>query len=382
MRRGIGLAGAVALAVAVLGGFSAGPVWAEEDDLLVRYRGERTGWPAPVLDPGVPYRPLAPLPARPPHPADNPETPAKTALGKVLFFDPRLSRSGRIACVSCHDPKLGWTDGRRKSLGHDQQEGQLNAPSVVNSGYLKEIFWDGRAHSLEEQALASWTDPVEMAADAPAATRRLAAIDGYPARFEAAFGEARLSPQRIQKAIASYMRSVTLTDTPFDRFLRGEADALSDAQVRGLHVFRTQGRCMNCHNGPLLSDGDYHHLGSSFYAMGNFQGRYALSQRAEDVGAFRTAPLRGVTETGPWTSAGLIDDLDDLLAIYNMGWWQNAALDKQIDGIPFSRLSAHIKPLDLDKGQLSDLRAFLDALSGPMPDADPPVLPGRAKPKP
>ncbi len=372
----MGRVGSAAVLGAVLGAMAT-PAGADEAGLLERYRGDRAGWPAPELDEDVPYRPLAALPARPPYPADNPDTPAKRELGRLLFFDPRLSVAGDVACASCHDPEQGWSDGRRKSLGHEDQEGDLNAPTVVNSGYLDELFWDGRAHSLEEQALASWTNPVEMAADPAAATARLAAVAGYPARFRSAFGDARLSPLHIQRAIATYMRSVTMTDTPYDRFLRGEREALSDAQVRGLHLFRTRARCMNCHNGALLSDGRYHHLGSSFYAVGNFQGRYALSHRAEDVGAFRTAPLRGVTETGPWTSAGLIDDLDDLLSIYNMGWWQNAPLDEKIDGIPFATLSPHIQPLDLEPEELADLRAFLDALTGTMPEARPPALPGR-----
>ncbi|QJX02561.1 hypothetical protein HML84_13820 [Alcanivorax sp. IO_7] len=162
-------------------GAMATPAGAGEAGLLERYRGDRAGWPAPELDEDVPYRPLAALPARPPYPADNPDTPAKRELGRLLFFDPRLSVAGDVACASCHDPDQGWGDGRRKSLGHEDQEGDLNAPTVVNSGYLDELFWDGRAHSLEEQALASWTNPVEMAADPAAATARLAAVAGYPA---------------------------------------------------------------------------------------------------------------------------------------------------------------------------------------------------------
>ena len=366
-----------ALVLAALTGGAPGVVADESQALLRIYQGPQANWPAPHLDEGVPFRPLAPLPEQPPYPKDNPDSAEKRRLGKVLFFDPRLSRSGQIACASCHDPDLGWADGRRRSFGHDRHRGLVNAPTIINSGHLGELFWDGRAASLEEQVLASWSNPIEMAADPRQASERLGDIKGYKELFQDAFGDADVSPDTVRRAIATFMRSVNMGRTPYDRFLAGEREAMSEAQVRGLHVFRTEGRCMNCHNGALLSDGDYHHLGTSFYAKDNFQGRYAVSGKAENVGAFRTAPLRGVTETGPWMHNGLIDDLDAVLVLYNNGWWQNAPLDETIDDIPFSTLSPRIQPLGLTPAQLSDLRAFLGALSGSVPSVGAPSLPER-----
>ncbi|QVL42971.1 MAG: cytochrome-c peroxidase [Alcanivorax sp.] len=365
------------LMLAALMGAAPGGAAGDDQGLVQVYRGAQADWPAPHLDEGVPLRPLAPLPEQPSYPKDNPDSAEKRRLGKTLFFDPRLSRSGQIACASCHDPDLGWADGRRRSFGHDRHRGLVNAPTIINSGYLDELFWDGRAASLEDQVLASWSNPIEMAADPQSAAERLGEIKGYRKLFQDAFGDAEISPDTVRRAIATFMRSVTLSRTPYDRFLAGESEAMTDAQIRGLHVFRTEGRCMNCHNGALLSDGDYHHLGTSFYAKDNFQGRYAISGKAENVGEFRTAPLRGVTETGPWMHNGLIDDLDAVLVLYNNGWWQNTPLDKKIDDIPFSTLSPRIQPLHLTPEQLADLRAFLDALSGSAPAVGLPSLPGR-----
>lgn len=156
--------------------------------------------------------------------------------------------------------------------------------------------------------------------------------------------------------------------------------ALSDTQIRGLHLFRTKARCINCHHGALLSDEDFHHLGSSFHTVGNFKGRYNVTGQIEHIGAFRTPALRNVAFTAPYLHNGIVPDLDSLLAIYNSGWWQNEELTGKTDNLPIARLSPLIKPLSLTDNELADLKAFLISLSGatheiPVPKELPKELP-------
>ncbi|MEG3765227.1 cytochrome-c peroxidase [Alteromonas sp. 14N.309.X.WAT.G.H12] len=342
------------------------------DALTEVYRGPQEHWPAPHIDKGAQYSPLAPLPVQPPYPPENPYSAEKRELGKYLFFDRRLSKSQQIACANCHDPDLGWADGRRKSIGHNRQVHTLNTPSVVNSAYLSSVFWDGRVNTLEQQVVQSWSNPIEMAASLSAATARISELHDYLPLFEKAFGTAQVTTSRITNAITTYVRSLTLTNTRFDRFLRGERHALSDAEIHGLHLFRTKARCINCHNGAQLSDNKFHHLGTSFQAVGNFEGRYRVTGQATDVGAFRTPNLRGLNHTAPYMHNGLISNLDNLLALYNAGWWQNAPLHDTKNTVPLATLSPLIQPLKLTKTEMHDLRAFLDTLSGTMPFTTPP----------
>lgn len=340
---------------------------ADLESLVAAYRQPQAAWPSAETDPGVEVAALAPLP----HPNSllmpDEFTAARIRLGLQLFFERRLSASHQIACASCHDPDMGWADGRRVSIGHNRQRGEMNAPSIVNSIFLHDIFWDGRAASLEEQVIASWTNPIEMAGDLKESLEQIASIPGYTSLFEAAYGDADINTERIAGAIATFMRSVNMTRTPFDRFLEGDYDALNDAQVRGLHLFRTKARCMNCHHGALLSDQQYHHLGTSFERVGNFQGRYRVTQQPEDMGAFRTPPLRGISATPPYMHNGFVTDLETLLAFYNIGWWQNAPLPDKDPELPLAQLSPLIKPLALSPEELDDLKAFLNSLTGLMP---------------
>lgn len=335
-------------------------------DIIDTYRQGQAHWPEAVIDEGVEALPLGAQPRDPVYPSENPVSEARQVLGKHLFFERRLSASEQIACATCHDPDLGWADGRRLAIGHNRAKGEMNSPSILNTGHLEHIFWDGRARTLEEQALASWVNPIEMAGDRQAASARLQAIPGYPPMFESAFGTPEVTPDRVTAAIANFVRSMTLPDTRFDRFMRGSADALSDQEIRGLHLFRTKARCMNCHNGPMFSDNQFHHLGTSFHFVGNFEGRYRQTQQKEHVGAFRTPPLRGVGATAPYMHNGFAADLDMLLALYNMGWWQNAPPGDKRDDVPLAQLSPLIKPLHLEPDELADLKAFLQSLTGDM----------------
>lgn len=336
-------------------------------DIVSQYRSGQGYWPPALLDERASYKPLSAIGTPPVAPANNPITKAKQELGKHLFFDRRLSASKQIACASCHDPDLGWADGRRTAIGHNRQQGLINSPTIVNSAWLTDIFWDGRVQSLEEQVVASWSNPIEMAADTQHISQELQKTKSYPSLFEQAFGTQQITEQRVAQAIATFMRTLTLTSTPYDLFLQGHTKELSDEAIHGLHLFRTKARCINCHNGEQLTDNNYHHLGTSFHNVGNFEGRYKVTQKAEDVGAFRTPSLRGAASTPPFMHNGLATDLDTLLTMYNMGWWQNADLKDKGNDIPTARLSHLIQPLDLTQVELLALKEFLISLSGTMP---------------
>ena len=317
------------------------------------YRGSQEYWPKPTIDEGVDFKPLGALPKNAHFPSYNPYTKAKETLGRQLFFDRRMSQSEQVSCASCHDPDLGWADGKRKAIGHNRLRHDLNTPSIINSAWLNHVYRNGRVGSLEAQVIETWQNPVEMAAHLPTAVARIISIEGYTPMFQEAFGTKEVSAVRISRAIATFMRKVTLTNTKFDNFMRGERSAFKNDEIEGLHLFRTKARCANCHNGNLLSDGKFHHLGSSFHNVGEFQGRYRVTKQAENVGAFRTPGLRG-----------FIKDLDTLLHIYNNGWWQNNELDNKGNNIPTATLSKHIKILDLSEQERTQLKAFLGTLKG------------------
>lgn len=340
---------------------------ADTSDIIAQYRSGQAYWPPATIEAGVSHQPLRAIGTPPTAPADNPITDAKRELGKHLFFDRRLSASKQIACASCHDPDLGWADGRKTSIGHNRQQGLINAPTVVNSAWLTDVFWDGRVQSLEEQVIASWTNPIEMAADTQRISSELQNTQSYPDLFVRAFGTHSITELRVAQAIATFMRTLNMTSTPFDQFMAGDTAALSDEAIQGLHLFRTKARCINCHHGEQLSDSGYHHLGTSFHNFGDFQGRYRFTQQPEDVGAFRTPSLRGAAATAPFMHNGFVADLDALLSMYNMGWWQNAELEDKGNDIPTARLSPLIKPLDLTPVELLALKSFILSLNGGMP---------------
>lgn len=338
-----------------------------ETEIINQYRGDQQHWPAPAIDKGVIFSSLAALPEKVVFPESNLYSKEKYELGKQLFFDRRLSKSEQIACASCHDPDLGWADGRRQAIGHNRQQHDLNSPSIINTAWLEKVFWNGRADSLEAQIIETWQNPVEMAANLPSAVARIKAVKAYTPLFEKAFASPEISAAKISQAMATFMRTITLSNTRFDRFMRGKRNVFSDQEIKGLHLFRTKARCINCHHGSLLTDGRFHHLGSSFHNVDDFEGRYRVTKKSQDVGAFRTPGLRGINETAPYLHNGLIKSLESLIAIYNNGWWQNAALENKGNEIPTAVLSSHIKKLSLSQKEVEDLIAFLDTLEGNTP---------------
>ncbi|MBL8734857.1 MAG: cytochrome-c peroxidase [Planctomycetes bacterium] len=341
--------------------------------LRAAYAGPPPSWPRPTLDPGVAFVEFGRVP-RPKAP-DEPKHEARVALGQLLFFDARLSGPGQMACASCHDAELGWGDGRATSFGHGFQKLARNAPPILNAGLLAHLFWDGRASSLEDQALAVFENPNEMHASAEHVVATLRSSAGYRERFAQAFGgEPNLA--ETLRAIADFERTIVSDgSSAFDRFLDGDEDALSDEALRGLHLFRTKARCANCHHGPLLTDGAFHDLGLSYYGR-KLQdlGRYEVTKNPQDVGRFKTPSLRNVARTGPYMHNGLFD-LDGVIDMYSAGMATLKRKPEQADDPLFPTKSPLLQPLELTPAEKADLRAFLESLSERRRRMTPPPLP-------
>ncbi|WP_372391229.1 cytochrome-c peroxidase [Xanthomonas sp. NCPPB 3582] len=327
------------------------------------YAGPQASWPRPHISEGATWRELAPLPTKAPEPFDNPATAQKIELGRQLFEDPRLSRSGQIACASCHDPQFGWGDGRRVSFGHDRQQGRRNAPSVAMAGFAASLFWDGRAPSLEEQALHPIEDGREMAFSSAGLVERLNRSVDYPGRFRRVFGTSRITGQDIARALAAFERSLVPRASRYDRFLQGRRELLTDQQLWGLHLFRTRARCMNCHSGPTLADNRFHNLGLHFYGRARQDlGRYEVSGDPRDSGTFRTPSLRQVGKTGPYMHTGGFTDLRSVVTAYNAGMPRPRPREQQRGDPLFPRPDPLLVPLGLQKEERDAIVAFLETL--------------------
>ena len=319
-------------------------------------------WPRPQVAEGVTPAEMAPVSAMP-----QPQVaPAVVALGQRLFNDPRLSRSNAVACISCHSPAHSFADNKRASIGHDGRLGQRNAPGLLGVGQLKPLFWDGRAATLEEQALGPLQHPDEMAMDVPALAAKLAALDDYPAQFDAAFGPgAGVSLPRILTALADYQRTLLPPVTRFDTFLEGQRAQLNDRELLGLHLFRTKARCMTCHSGALLTDQQFHNLGLTYYGRKKYEdlGRYLVTGKDEDVGKFRTPGLRGVAQSGPWMHNGLFPQMVGLLNMYNAGMSRPVPQNAQQAADPkFPVTSPLLQRLQLTSEEIIALKSFLEVL--------------------
>ena len=328
--------------------------------------GNTAQWPAAILHDSAKanFQEIGDLPPMP-YPADNPGNPAKVDLGKLLFFDPRLSTSGQIACGSCHDPQLGWGDGKRTAFGHDRQLGKRNAMTILNAGYYQKLFWDGRASSLEDQAHRPVTDQLEMHEDLAVMEKRVQSFNGYKPLFAKAFGSDAINQDRIFKAIATFERTVVSPESRFDQFVKGKADALKDNELLGLHLFRTKAGCINCHNGGLFADNQFHNDGQTLFATVNEDlGQYNATKNTGEVGRFKTPSLRDVGNTGPWMHNGNFPNLRDVVTFYNSG--NPAPIPKSYKGGRDSLLpitSPMLKKLELTDVEIEALLAFLQSIT-------------------
>jgi cytochrome c peroxidase len=342
---------------------------------------------------GVPLG-LPPVPV----PSDNPISAAKIALGQKLFSDKRFSSTGLVSCSSCHAPDKAFTDSPLQfSVGIHNLEGTRNAPTLANAAYFKRLFWDGRTSSLEEQSRHPFVNPVEMGLHDYAPILQIVHTDAeYQPLVRAAFGEepSALGIGEVKQAIATFERTLIFGDSPFDRWYFGhEAGAISAAAQRGFQVFLQDGRCVSCHtieqDFALFTDNRFHNIGVGINrirgdllrltpqlllakarginvdkaVLGDADtaefGRFALSERFDDLGAFKTPTLRNVAVTAPYMHDGSLETLRAVVDHYNNGGVTDPA-DRVSD-----YLSGGIRPLHLTEQQINDLIAFMEALTSP-----------------
>jgi cytochrome c peroxidase len=343
---------------------------------------------------GGPALGLPPVPV----PADNPQTAAKIALGALLFNDKRFSATGDVACANCHAAEKAFTDSPLKtSEGINKLTGTRNAPTVVNSVYMKTQFWDGRSPSLEDQALHPFVNPVEMGLKDHEPILEIARTDpGYAQAFESVFGKTGkdITMKEVTQAIAAFERTQVTGNTPFDRwFYGGEADAMNAAQKKGYEIFINEGRCVSCHiieqTQALFTDNRFHNIGVGINdiqkdvpsLVGEFLraeatlsevdievlsdkrtselGRFTVTRGFDDLGSFKTPTLRNVAVTGPYMHDGSLATLKDVVTHYNNGGVTNT-------GDPVNDfLSGGIRPLDLTDADIDNLVAFMEALTSP-----------------
>jgi cytochrome c peroxidase len=328
-------------------------------------------------------------------PADNPMTRAKVELGRMLYFDKRLSRDSSVSCASCHDPAAGWAQNTPVAAGIDGQKGGRNSPTVMNrifgdKGKNTTQFWDGRAASLEEQALGPIQNPIEMGFTLDELVERLNGIEGYRLCFEKIFG--KVSSDGIAKSIASFERTVLVAGSPFDYYAAAEpfrkltkedlegdpelaakakqliaaadAHALSEAAERGRALFFGKAECKTCHVGANLADEAFYNIGVGVEGEKPDPGRKEVTKADKDTGAFKTPTVRNVALNAPYMHDGSQKTLMEVVEHYAKG------------GTPNPHLSNRIKKLDLSDAEKSDLVAFMEqGLTGPMPKIEAPRLP-------
>jgi len=298
-------------------------------------------------------------------PEDNPLTAAKISLGRQLYFDKRLSVDNSVSCASCHDPGKGWTDGVPYSAGVGGRRGRRNSPTVLNAAYHAFQFWDGRAGSLEEQALAPITNQIEMAMPSLLILeQKLEAIAGYREQFHDVF-RTPVKAENIARAIAAFERTVLAGAAPYDRFKAGDKLALSESAQRGLKLFFNKAHCAACHVGPTFTDNAFHNIGVGMRNPDPDRGRNVVSNLLGDLGTFKTPSLRDVSRTAPYMHDGSVKTLQAVVDFYDAGGYKNRQLDEEI------------YPLKLTAREKQDLITFLNEglTSDAYPNIAPPKLP-------
>ncbi len=293
------------------------------------------------------------MPQAAPAPKDNQTTAERVQLGKVLFFDPRLSSSNWISCATCHNPGLGWSDGLATAIGHDMHKLARATPTILNTGFNKFQFWDGRARTLEEQAVGPIQAAGEMNQNMGKLIDELSAIDGYKVLFEAAYPGEGISEETIGKALAAFQRTVVTTESTFDLWVKGDENAISTAAKRGFELFEGKGRCVICHSGFNFNDNGFHNLGLKEAVPD--MGRYNVRKVAILRGAFKTPTLRDVTLTAPYMHNGMYATLEEVIDHYDRG------------GDAKEHLSPNMEPLNLTKQEKFDLLAFMESLDSIKP---------------
>lgn len=345
MRRTLVAAGAAALLLAT----STGIIWARSNPP-----------PAEPASRAEVLRRTYQVPPEIPYPATNPFTPEKALLGRILFFDPRLSGSNLLSCASCHNPSFGWGDGQPRAHGHGMVELDRRTPSILNSAWGAAFFWDGRADTLEQQALGPIAAPGEMNQPLDQLAGKLQAITGYRSLFEAAFPGRGITLDTIAEALATFERGVISGRSPFDRWVEGDDHAISDAAKRGLVVFHDRANCAACHGGWNFTDDSFHDIGIAT----NDRGREGFLEGFEALRhAFKTPSLRDIARRAPYMHNGSLPTLDAVVRHYDSGFARRPSLSNEI------------RPLSLTDRERADLVAFLETLTSPPQDFAAPALP-------
>lgn len=260
-------------------------------------------------------------------PADNPMTPEKVALGRQLFFDERLSIDGSKSCYSCHVCEHGLTDGLPKAIGAGNKQLPRSSPTLWNIGYHKEFYWDGRSNSLEAQAMAAWKGGNMGAGDKTGEiAAKINALQGYKTQFQKVF-QSDATPENMMKAISAYERTIIGT-TAWDRFRAGDQSALSESATRGWNIFQAI-KCNNCHDGILFTDQQYHNIGIGMDQKEPDVGRFKVTNKPEDTGAFKTPTLRDIAKSAPYFHDGSAKTLEEAVDIMLAGGKPNDHLDKK-----------------------------------------------------
>jgi cytochrome c peroxidase len=285
-------------------------------------------------------------------PNDNPYSPAKAELGRLLYFDKRLSADGTVSCASCHDPKFAFTDGAATSTGIKGQKGGRSAPTIINRAYTLAQFWDGRSPTLEDQAKGPMANPIEMGNTHDAIVTKIKGVAGYKPLFAKAFGSEEINIDRIAMAIANFERTVFSGNAPYDKYKRGIKTAMTPDQVRGMTVFFEKAKCDRCHEGANFTLNMFANLGVGADKPEPDVGRFAVTKNPAHWGQFKTPTLREIEKTGPYMHDGSLKTLEEVVEFYNKG------------GIPNKNLDANMKPLNLTDQEKKDLVAFMKALSG------------------
>jgi cytochrome c peroxidase len=291
-------------------------------------------------------------PAGIPYPKDNPHSRAKYELGRTLFFDPILSGGKVRSCSTCHNPGLSWSDGQPRALGEKQQplSSGLRTPTLLNVAWTPKLGWDGHFHDLEGVAIAPITAPDNMNLPEETMIARLSANPGYAIAFNAAFGKGEITTPKIEQALATFERSIVSREAPFDRWIRGDPNAINAAAKHGFALFNGAANCAICHSGWAFTDVSFHDIG---VAMGDDIGRGRLFPSSVKLQyAFKTPTLRDVARRGPYMHDGSLATLEDVIDLYNRGGVQRPSRDEEIH------------QLNLLPNEKADLVAFLHTLNG------------------
>lgn len=286
------------------------------------------------------------------YPADNPYSPEKAELGRILYFDARLSADGTVSCATCHSPKFAFTDGAAVSTGIRGQKGGRSAPTVINRAYSLAQFWDGRAATLEAQAVGPMANPIEMGNSHDSVVKTIQTVKGYQPLFVKAFGADEITLDRVAQAITTFERTILSGNAPYDKYKAGQKTAMSKSQIRGLDIYLNKAKCDQCHEGINFTSNMYANLGVGMDKPTPDEGRFAVTKDPADYGVFKTPTLREIEHTGPYMHDGSFTTLDEVVEFYNKGGVKNKNLDQRM------------KPLNLTDADKADLVAFLKALSG------------------